>query len=542
MTINTPRMRYRYIAYILLILPVFLLRDYTPAHELKYLSIVDEALRNGTWFTFYNHGDIYADKPPLYFWLIMLSKLFTGNYQMWAIGLLSLLPSVGILAVMDNWLQKEEKTFNPAVANGMLLTTAMYLGATLYARMDMLMTFFIVLSLHSFYSLYKKGQTGIQSYLLPVYIFLAVFTKGPVGLLIPVLSIIAFLIVKKESRNIGRYLGWRQILIFTGLCAAWFIFVYIEGGKTYLNDMIFTQTIGRGIDSFHHKEPFWFYFPRMLWSFAPWSLLCIALIGQGIYNRRFSGDLEKFFLTVITTSILLLSVVSSKIDIYLLPVYPFVIYLCCVLLPESIHQRSIKMAVYLPSIACILLLPAAIILKDRLPDLSDYSVFAFTGIAVTTIGGIAAIILLHKEHISKAVFALSSGIIGLVFVGSFTMPAVNRYIGFGEMAKTTQITARYNKDIRYAFYKFDRASNMNVYLNRDLQQINSVTQLDSLAKSGQETILFVRNREIQRDEIFARWIARHSSSWSFGDYSWYLLNGNGTWTKSSFQSTTKRKN
>jgi len=34
------------------LLPAMILRDYTPDNELRYLSIVDEALRNGNIFTF----------------------------------------------------------------------------------------------------------------------------------------------------------------------------------------------------------------------------------------------------------------------------------------------------------------------------------------------------------------------------------------------------------------------------------------------------------------------------------------------------------
>ena len=59
----------RYVLLLAFLVPVVLLRDFTPNNELKYLSIADEALRDGHLFTFYNHGEVYADKPPLYFWL-----------------------------------------------------------------------------------------------------------------------------------------------------------------------------------------------------------------------------------------------------------------------------------------------------------------------------------------------------------------------------------------------------------------------------------------------------------------------------------------
>ena len=518
-------MRYRYLYYILLLIPAFLFRDYTPANELKYISIVEEALKNGTWITFYNHGEIYADKPPLFFWLIMLSKLIIGEYRMWLIGLFSLLPSMGVMAIMDRWLKKEGKTFNPLMANLMLLTTVMFVSAALVVRMDMLMTFFIALSLYTFYAIYKDEHAEIEKYTLPVYIFLALFTKGAIGLLIPVASIIVFLVVKKQIHTIGYYLGWRQCLIFVSLCVVWFVLVYIEGGKEYLNDLTFRQTIGRGINSFRHKEPFWFYLPRMLWSFAPWSLLFIVLIWQGIRKKMFSTDIEKFFLSIICTSIVLLSVISSKLDIYLLPVYPFVVYLCAILFVQNINNRAIKTTIAISAILVILILPATIMLRGIIPDYG-YSTIAFTGIAMLTIGGITAIIMLFKKQILQAVCAVSFGVVGLVFVGSFAIPSINKYIGFREMAKSTKETMKVSNNAQYAYYKFESASNMDIYLNSSLQQINSVAELDSIVQSGKETILFVRNREIKRDEKFADWIAKFNPEWSAGEYRWYLFGGN----------------
>ena len=68
-------MKYRlYILVLLAFVPLMLLRDVTPNNELRYLSIADEAIRNGTLFAFTNHGVPYADKPPLYFWLLMAAR------------------------------------------------------------------------------------------------------------------------------------------------------------------------------------------------------------------------------------------------------------------------------------------------------------------------------------------------------------------------------------------------------------------------------------------------------------------------------------
>lgn len=47
--------------------PLMALRDCSPSNELRYLSIVDEALSQGNVFAFTCQGEDYADKPPFYF-------------------------------------------------------------------------------------------------------------------------------------------------------------------------------------------------------------------------------------------------------------------------------------------------------------------------------------------------------------------------------------------------------------------------------------------------------------------------------------------
>lgn len=85
------------------LIPVLLLRDFTPSNELRYLSIADEALRNGTFFAFTDHGVPFTDKPPLYLWIVMLCRWLTGAHRMWLLGLFSLVPAIVIARVIDKW-------------------------------------------------------------------------------------------------------------------------------------------------------------------------------------------------------------------------------------------------------------------------------------------------------------------------------------------------------------------------------------------------------------------------------------------------------
>ena len=72
---------------IVCLLPTMIMRDFTPSNELRYLSIADEAIREGNVFAFTNHGIEYADKPPLYFWIVMLCKIIAGRHSMFLLSL-----------------------------------------------------------------------------------------------------------------------------------------------------------------------------------------------------------------------------------------------------------------------------------------------------------------------------------------------------------------------------------------------------------------------------------------------------------------------
>ncbi|MCP3896164.1 MAG: dolichyl-phosphate-mannose--protein mannosyltransferase, partial [Bacteroides sp.] len=136
---------------LLALLPVLIFRDYTPSNELRYLSIVDEALRSGHFLTFTNQGLPYADKPPLYFWLLIFSRWLLGGHYMWFLGLFSLVPALVVMGVMDRWVRGEVSADNRFTGRLMLMTCGLFLGLAIILRMDMLMCMFIVLSLYTFY-------------------------------------------------------------------------------------------------------------------------------------------------------------------------------------------------------------------------------------------------------------------------------------------------------------------------------------------------------------------------------------------------------
>lgn len=506
---------YVYLILFLLFLPLIYFRDFTPNNELRYLSIAEEALQNGNLFTFSDHGIPYADKPPLYLWLIMLGKSLFGEYHMWFLSLFSLIPALLILYVMDKWTA-------PFLSQGrlssqlMLITSGFFTGSAIVLRMDMLMCLFIVLSLFTFYRLYEGSSQKKNKILLPVYIFLALFTKGPVGLLLPLLSIAVFLLLQKRLQKFPLYFGGRQWLILLGLCAGWFLAIYAEGGSSYLRNLLFHQTFDRAVQAFHHQEPFYYYLLALWYALAPWSLFYVLILLTALFKRNIRTPLEKFYLTIIVVTFVMLSVFSSKLAIYLLPAFPFFTYLSFLLLPRT-PSNLVHIALFIPAIVFVLTLPALYLLQHKLT--LPFLLSLQASVTVLTGSALLALYFLYRKYLYKPVNLLSSGILATLFIGSFALPQLNPYIGLSTLCRQAEEIAHELNIGRFYFYNFRSGEYLDIYLKNDIRPIRP----EDLGKLSQEQdfILFLRNKDLLRNRELQHLFSPNALH-QVGNYSFFL--------------------
>lgn len=475
-----------YVCLCIAMLPIIMLRDYTPSNELRYLSIADEALRNHTFFTFYNHGEIYADKPPLYFWALMLCKYLFGEYKMWILALFSFIPALDIMQVMDNWVKEELDSEHRSLARLMLLSSGLFLSTSVFLRMDMLMTLFIVLALREFWRMYNSGSQHTRSHwLFPVYMFLAIFTKGPFGLLIPLCATLAFLVAKKQIKRVGLFWGWQTWGILALLCTGWFVGIYAEGGKEYLNNLLVHQTVGRAVNSFHHKEAFYYYLLHIWYCAAPWSILSLGMMVVSLRLKTPKSDLLRFFQTSFMATFILLSCISAKLQIYILPAIPFLIYVTVMFLPRLDKSRWLELSLAIPATIFVLALPVIFIIS------SPEEVFQWGGIwicaAVIILSGCGLHVLWlmygnqQKASIEQVVFHLGIGLLLAVFIGGWGMPCINNDISYGTLCKKASRIAEEQKITDFRTWHIIRSENMDVYLHHPVRIISddSIPNKDS---------------------------------------------------------------
>ena len=462
------------------LLPMMAMRDFTPSNELRYLSIADEAIANGHLFAFYNHGIPYADKPPLYFWIVMLCRLLFGHHSCLALSMFSLIPAFAIVGIMDRWVMKGKSAMNRMSVAGMTLTCVMFLGTMVVLRMDMLMCLFIVLALWTFYRMYTgEGSRRQDSLTLPLWIFLALFTKGPVGLLMPPLAIAVFLAVKRDWKGFRKYLGLKTWGIIAALSAVWLTCVWLEGGLEYINNLLFKQTVGRAVNAFTHARPFWFYLVTILWCLAPYTLLLIGSFMASLLPVRKAGaekvsDLEVLFLCTIISTAAMLSSFSSKLPIYLVPVLPFCVYLFPTVL-DRIGERGwmrwsvgiFQILLLCAGIATLLFLSGSVTIPAAASLLDEYS-FAREApvvnavILLTLANAMGTWFLIKRKSVNIPALLLSAGLFLAAFSASAVLRDLNPYIGYGS------ICSRVPEGTDVATIFLHRPENIDVYTGRQI--------------------------------------------------------------------------
>lgn len=484
-------MKYKWIFLFLFLtlLPLLSLRDYTVGNELRYLSIADEAMREGTFFAFTNHGVFYADKPPLYFWIIMLGKWLFGEHYMWFISLFSFIPAGIITCIMDRWCAKELADSYRTTGVLMMMSCGLFLALILILRMDMLMCMFITLALYIFYRMLKsEGNKQVNAVLFPLFIFLALFTKGPIGFLVPLLSTFVFLLLTKRFRTIGKYWGWKTWTILLFCCAGWFGAAYAEGGQEYMHNMLFHQTIDRAVNSFRHDGPFYHYCLTIWYAMLPWSFLLASVLIISALKKPKYTELQKFFLTIIGTTFVLLSSISSKVDVYMLPMFPFIVYLALMFLPEVSRNRWVMLSLALPASIFVLAFPAYMVVSRMETMAFAIQPLFYVAAGLLSLTGILALYILYKkEQTLLAIRTLVYGLFVAAFIGSWDIPKINGKIGYRELCTKAKELARVHQTSDYYVWKLRRPENMDVYLQQDI----IITTPEAVAQSGDRQALFL---------------------------------------------------
>jgi len=352
---------------------------------------------------------------------------------------------------------------------------------------------------------HDDGEVKVQSYLLPIWIFMALFTKGPVGLMMPIIAILVFLASQKELKRVGRYLGWKTWLIILVPAFLWLYFAWKEGGDSYIQNLLFHQTVDRGLNAFHHKQPIWFYCQAIWYVLAPWSLLVVPMFVMSLAKKS-KDKVERLWVCTALTSFVMLSLVSSKLEVYLLPILPFVVYLYPLVQERVANKRWTKIALILPEVIFLVAGVAALAFSTGklwrlLPEI-DIEPYLFVedwnvriAAAILVVGSLYSLMVTIKETgWERSVIHLSATFLAMLFVASFSLPKANPIFGYKALSEEIQrAKAETGADRVNAIY-IHRSENMQLYFGQEVKNYHA--DAEQLIKENPDGLLVVRTIRI----------------------------------------------
>ena len=446
--------------------------------EPRYLQVSWEMSRTPSYLVPIINSEIYAEKPPLFFWLtILASKIFSfETASRWVSAFASL--GTLILTYMLGRMTGNRKIGLAAVL--ILMTSSLFTLLMGTGNIDTTLTFFTTISLF-FFLKWTSEQKSIFLILAYTACGIGILAKGPVALLIPWLTYGAWEISRRlrHEKPSFLHLAWGPVLALA-ITALWLIPACIAGGTEYTNIIVFQQQISRAINSSHHGRPFFYYLYNFPVNALPWFLILLGAGPQLISFYREKNPKILILILWFCTVFIFFSLVSGKRERYLLPAYPaFSLVLAHIIARWDEHREKAPFMricgmITLAGTVGILAFPiVAVFFKNQYPVLKifplsvgDWRLWAMyaTGMAAAAmlwVGIKAAKNRCHLRACNLMGLALMvvSGIFQLYYVPSIEPVKSARHA-------TATIQAILPEEATIAFYgrRFD--DGWNFYLNR----------------------------------------------------------------------------
>lgn len=356
-------------------------RDPWPADEPRFALVARDMVATGDWLLPRVGGQVYADKPPLFFWLMALCLKATHSLRV-AFLLPSFFAGFGCAVLvydLGRRLWNRETGIAAALA---LLFTVQFVWQARQAQIDATLCFWTTLSLYGLLRHLLLGPAWRWYTIGWAAAGLGVITKG-VGFL-PLLILIPFAVLRgpqwQPRKQPGGGARWLLgPLAFLAAVSIWLVPMLLaaRGDPTlaaYRDEILFDQTINRYGNAWHHREPFWYFLVQVipvLW--LPLTLLLPWMIGHWRSALR-SFDLRVALLAVwIVLVVLFFSLSTGKRGVYVLPAVPAFALLCAPYLAQVAARRGVQRAMFLLAAAVSGLCVGAWIYLSVRPDkLADF--------------------------------------------------------------------------------------------------------------------------------------------------------------------------
>lgn len=460
-----------------------------------YAEAAREMMIRGDYFTPYYNNEIFADKPPLTYWFIILGYNIFGVNELGARFFPALfnIATLIILYFFSHLIFKNStKAF---LSSAILFSSFLFFVIANGAICDGFLIFFITTSLYCFFLGEKKGK--FYYYLLSYFcIALATLSKGLIGVIFPAAIIFFYFLSRKKLSGLKKIYLPAGIIIFLAVCVP----VFLLSGKDFLQQFFYREHIQRFVSAREsHHGGFWYYPVSIIYGFLPWS---VFIIQSCIYSWKKIARDEKYFLFLWGGLILIFfSFSQTKLPHYLLPIYPMLAMVSAYFFSDFFNEENLgkkyKLIIsysFLVVISLIIFLALffveqGLILKQYQGFINLTLVINFGVFFAGSLGGL--LFYLYHKRIASFLSIFSGTIIFFLILTNFSLPQFDLKKNTIPLAK--DLALNLDEDDLLLSYNFLEPEQV-FYSKHQIIRVDTPQQLEEylLSGEGKEIFCFVR--------------------------------------------------
>lgn len=482
-----------------------------PADEPRFALIAREMVHTGEWLFPRIGGDLYPDKPPVYFWLLSVCYFLTGSLR--ASFLIPAFAGACTIAGLVYDLGRRMAGRASGLAAAVTLVSSVQFLMTMRgAQIDPVLCAFTTVSLYGLLRHLLFGPAWGWYFVGGVFAGIGVVTKG-VGFL-PLLVLIPYAVLGARGFGVWRMSApaagsgapqsgeapaggsgglsrpaiegllndkasrWRWALIVIGFLlgvSIWLVPMLIAVATrgdpalvTYRDEILFQQTVHRYAAAWHHVEPWYYFIVNVipgLW--LPFSLLLFWLVPRWATAWREKDARVWLPLAWVLLTLLFFSLSTGKRGIYIFPALPALAIAAAPYLPELFTRRGVRWA-SLALGAFVVLLAAGVLIADATGNGKLRAQAAGQGIGslapiavIAGLGALAWLLALWK----KPILAWPAVLAAVALVWSYWItPAIDGQRSARDFMRKAQSLVPPDTDLGLLAYK----EQFLLYLNRPI--------------------------------------------------------------------------
>ena len=499
-------------------------RDFWAPVEPRYAEIARVMVAKGEWIVPTVNGDLYTDKPMLYFWLVLLAGKVFGAVNEWTLRLPAALGGVGLICA-TYLLGKEFFTARVGFLSAVILATSMrVVWEARWAHVDIVFCWWFLLSVY--FAARTFLAKGRNHEILFAYAFmgLAVLTKGLIGVVLPGLLFVSFMLARRDWRMLAAAQLPLGIPLFLLITAPWVWLVQQSTDGKWLNDFLFIHHFQRYTAGAGHRQPFYYYVTTLPVDLLPWTVFVVpALIAYRPYRRIWQTPVLLFFVLWFLSVLLFFSAADTKRELYLLPLMPVLALLIGNyfndLTTGAIDETAIFSWLALINFTIIVIIGVTLSAAAWIVRREAFWFFVPGSLALA-LGGAVVVRFFRQRQPLKAITSIVLTITILLLSSAlWVFPYLEQFKSRRPLALAIKRIVPATAPL---YIYADTMNDFNFYLERDMMPVlTSPADIEKLASGTQTSYMLIKDRDLKRLNIAApQWIVLTQST---GSTTWNLV-------------------